>query len=49
LPRAPQALSPSVAQEILPEPKQVLASVHGIRHEVSTCTQSCHPLLINHP
>jgi hypothetical protein len=48
LPRAPQTLFPPAVQEILPEPKQVLASVQGIRHEVSAYTQFCYLLLINH-
>jgi hypothetical protein len=48
LPRAPQTLFPPAVQEILPEPEQVLASVQGIRHEVSAYTQFCYLLLINH-
>jgi hypothetical protein len=48
LPRAPQAISLPVVQEILPEPEQVLVSAQGIRHEVSAYTQFCYLLLINH-
>jgi hypothetical protein len=48
LPRTPQTPLPPVAQEVPPEPEQVPASVQGIRHEVSACTQLCYLLLINH-
>jgi hypothetical protein len=48
LPRTPQTPLPLVAQEIPPEHEQVPTSIQGIRHEVSTGTQLCYPLLINH-
>jgi hypothetical protein len=37
-----------VAQELPPEPAQVLAPVQGIRHEASACTQLCYLLSTNH-
>jgi hypothetical protein len=48
LPRTPQTPLPLVAREIPLEPEQIPAPVQEIRHEVSTCTQLCYLLLINH-
>jgi hypothetical protein len=48
LPRALQTPLPPATQEVPPEPEQIPAPVQGIRHEVSTCTQLCYLLLINH-
>jgi hypothetical protein len=46
--RTPQTPLLLVTQEISLEPKQVPASIQGTRHEVSTGTQLCHLLLMNH-
>jgi hypothetical protein len=48
LPRTSQTPLPLVAQETPPEPEQVPTSIQGTRHEVSTGTQLCHLLLMNH-
>jgi hypothetical protein len=48
-PRTPQTPLQLVTQEIPLEPEQTPAPTQETRHEVSTCTQLCYLLSINHP